>query len=282
MLSISDYEECPEATAQFIRWPKHLTHFRFGSFYNNGFYFDLPMLHDMLLPHKTTLKVIDIGYLSRQGTARFTHFRACDFPALEVLRLSRRQMALDLAFTPEQEEALLGEGNFKIFGWDFSIYDQHNEDWTEFGAAEENWLRDFAKAAIRRKTPLSKIEIQFDPDDPSWTYSDAEIATFVYPWDRMDKVRDEIRPAGITLVYSDPTYPRGGIRAQLDAAEEEAEGEHNDAHDAAAIEEDYPQYSDHDAQALQEPEVGMRDIREYFPRVSHPHRERSSLDLPQD
>jgi hypothetical protein len=270
MLSLSDYEECPEATAQFLRWPNYLTHFRFGSFYNNGFCFDLPMLHDMLLPHRATLKVIDIGYLSRQGTARFTHFRACDFPALEVLRLSRRQMALDLAFTPGQEEALLGGGNFKIFGWDFSIYDQHNEEWNEFGTVEENWLRNFAKAAIRRKTPLNKIEIQFNPDDPSWTYSDAEIATFVYPWDRMDKVRDEIRPAGITLVYSDPTYPRGGIRAQLDAAEEEEGEGANDVVDDAATELDHPQDSDHDAQALQEPEVGMKDIREYFTRLFPP------------
>jgi hypothetical protein len=279
MLSLSDYEECPEATAQFLRWPKHLTHFRFGSFYGNRFYFDLPMLHTMLLPHRATLKVIDIGYVSRQGTARSAHFRACDFPALEILRLSRRQMEVDLTFTPEQEEALLGGPALKIFGWDFSIYDQHNEHWTDFGAPEQCWLSNFAKAAIKKKKPLSKIEIQFSPDDPSWTSSEAEIAAGVYPWDLMDKIRDEIRPAGLTLVYNGPTYPRGGIRAHLDEQEEYDDDDETDDDDYET-DDDHSQDPEHDALALEE--RGTRDIREYFPHIPRPHLTIHPLDSSQN
>ncbi len=89
-LSLSDYGESPQATAQLIQWPRQLSKFYFGSFYNNRFYMDLPMFHSMLSMHKDSLKVIHIGYLSSSG--RGPLFNASDFPQLEDLRLSRRQI----------------------------------------------------------------------------------------------------------------------------------------------------------------------------------------------
>src|SRR5882757_5295785 len=118
-LSLSDYEESPQATAQLLQWSNQLSHFHFGSFYNNRFYMDLPMFHSMLLMHKDTLKTIDIGYLSSSGRGRL--FNASDFPRLEVLRLSRWEMEENLEFSSTEADLLLAP-NLKTFGWDFSIY----------------------------------------------------------------------------------------------------------------------------------------------------------------
>jgi len=154
-LSLSDYEESPQATAQLLQWSNQLSHFHFGSFYNNRFYMDLPMFHSMLLMHKDTLKTIDIGYLSSSGRGRL--FNASDFPRLEVLRLSRWEMEENLEFSSTEADLLLAP-NLKTFGWDFSIYDQHSESWTDFGKREERWVRELARAAIERKAALKKIE----------------------------------------------------------------------------------------------------------------------------
>ncbi|RFU32762.1 hypothetical protein B7463_g3579, partial [Scytalidium lignicola] len=147
-LSISDYEESPEATARLLQWPKALIDFRFDSFYNNRF------------------------------------------------QLSRWQMGeLD---TPAADAALLLAPNLKTFGWSFSIYDQHSESWIDFADKEEHWLREFTRVAIAKKSRLNKIDITFTPD--TWG-SEREHG---YPWDRMDKIQDEIRPHGMTVKYNQP------------------------------------------------------------------------------
>jgi hypothetical protein len=104
-LSLSDYEESPEATAQLLQWPKGLVNFQFSSFYNNQFYTDLPIFRSMLLIHKDTLKTLDIGYLSHSGAGRL--FKASDYPNLESLTLSRWQMQTDLSFSVSDADMLL-------------------------------------------------------------------------------------------------------------------------------------------------------------------------------
>lgn len=155
----------------------------------------------MLMTHKETLKSIEIGYLPPEG--RIRRFVASDFPQLEVLRLSRWQMAKDLEeFSHEEADALLVP-KLKIFGWDFGIYDQHTESWTDFGHKEEGWLRGLAKVATMRKAALKRIEIIYNPEPLP-----AEWEQDGYPWDRMDRLRDEIRPSGITLEYSEPSLSK--------------------------------------------------------------------------
>jgi hypothetical protein len=155
----------------------------------------------MLLKHKDTLKVIEIGSLSAGGRAHF--FSACDFPKLEVLGLSRWQREKNLEFSPAEADALLGP-SLKVFTWDFTIYDQHSESWTDFGEREEQWVRELAKAAIARKAALKKIKIIFNPEDWETKEEDG------YPWDRMNKVRDEIQPHGLVLEYSEPRLSKEG------------------------------------------------------------------------
>jgi hypothetical protein len=119
------------------------------------------------------------------------------FPQLEVLRLSRWQMEKDLEFSCEEANVLLAP-NLETFGWDFGVYP--HTSWTDFGNKEEDWLRGLAKAAITRKAALKRIEITYSPDPDLWGVKEED----GYPWDRMDRIRDEIRPCGITLEYSEP------------------------------------------------------------------------------
>lgn len=158
------------------------------------------MFHSMLLMHKDTLKSVDISYLSPRGRGRL--FVASDFPQLEVLRLSRWQMKKDLEFSIEEADALLLAPNLKTFAWDFGVYDQHTESWTDFGTNEEEWLRGLAKAATARKAALKEIEITYNPEPFDAREEDG------YPWDRMDRIRNEIRPYGITLAYSEPSLSK--------------------------------------------------------------------------
>jgi hypothetical protein len=162
---------------------------------------DLPMFRSMLLMHKDALKTIHIVYVSSSGRGR--PFIASDFPNLEVLRLSRWQMEKNLEFSSTEADLLLAP-NLKTFGWDFTTCDYDKDLWTDFGDREEHWVREFAKAAIAKKAALKKIEITFKPG--GWGFKEGDH----YPWDRMDKICDEIRPCGMVLEYNEPSFTRKG------------------------------------------------------------------------
>ena len=206
---------------------------------------DLPMLGSMLLMHKDTLNTIDIGYLSKAGRGRL--FDAAHFPNLEVLGLSRWQMASDLKFSAAEADLLLAP-SLKAFELDFSIYDQHSESWTDFGDMEEDWVREFARTAIARKAALEKIRITFNPD--SWGTKEED----GYPWDRMDKIRDEIRPYGMALEYSEPECTKDRWLERMKLWKEERTSA------------DSPEQSTEE-QSTPEPIFEGRDIREYFSPV---------------
>lgn len=156
------------------------------------------MFENWLLIHRHTLTHIDIGYL--RGPSRL--FNATLFPSLEFLRLSRWQMRSPVQFSTEDANVL--GPRLKTFSWNFNIHDQHSEDWSAFGEPEANWVRDLAKCAAERKAVLAMVEIQFDPN--SFWGTKEEMG---YPWDRMDKVRDQtLKPNGMYLVYSEPPIDR--------------------------------------------------------------------------
>ncbi|KAK9423284.1 putative F-box domain-containing protein [Seiridium unicorne] len=150
MLHISDYEEDAAATAQLIRCPKRLEIFTFGNYYNNLFYLDLAMFRAWLLIHKDSLREICIGYLSASGTGILLD--VSDFPNLRTLTLSRYSFLRDLHFSAA--DSCLLAPKLESFTWSFSIFDQYQESWTDFGESEERWLMQFAKAAAYKPLPL--------------------------------------------------------------------------------------------------------------------------------
>lgn len=153
------------------------------------------MFYDMLSIHRNTLRILDIGYLSYAG--RGGSFRACDFPNLESLCLSRWQMSQALD-RPTLDASLLLGPRLRSFGWDFTIMDQHSETWTDFGPTEATWLRGLTEAALAMQASLSNVRVKFTPDVSSGFEEDG------YPWDRMDVIREEMRPRGIALEYNAP------------------------------------------------------------------------------
>ena len=151
----------------------------------------------MLLPHKHSLKSLYIGYPS--GADQSCLFRACDFPVLENLYLSRWQVSEDLAFPSTDAEAIIGP-SLKEFTWRFTK--MHCAVWADFGTKEENWLREFAKTAVAMRTALIRINVRFFTD--YWEAGRADN----YPWDRMDAIRDEVKKGGLTIEYSAPPISR--------------------------------------------------------------------------
>jgi hypothetical protein len=184
----------------FIQWPASLTRFIFGSIYNNQHVMDYPMFEEWLLIHRCTLKHVEIGYLHGHGNSRL--FNATLFPKLEFLRLSRWQMHHPARFTPEDANVL--GPSLKTFAWDFSVYDQHTEAWSDFGESEANWIKKLAEVAVSRKAALGEIHIQFAPNPFQETTEEVG-----YPWDWMDKVRNEtMKPKGLDMVYNEPTISK--------------------------------------------------------------------------
>lgn len=201
---MSDYEEDALATEQLIQWPRALTHFDFGHYYYNPFYMDLPMLAAWLHPHRETLRSLNIGYLSREGVGLL--FNASAFPKLETLTLSRWQIEHrkrrglpELTYAPDSADYLLAP-NLHTFTLDFSVYDQHSEDFTDFTDPEENWLRSLARDAVGRNAKLRTIKIDFAPNH----YLAHGVPAGGYPWERMDRLRDEFRPHGLVVEYNQP------------------------------------------------------------------------------
>ena len=218
------------------------------------------MIHSWLLAHKRTLQSLDFGYLS--GSARRSLFNASDFLALKVLKLSRWEMPRELRSPVTDADALLAP-NLRTFGWSFSINDEHCESWDDFGDTEENWLRGFAKTAIARKAALDRIEIEFNPYESIW---DEE----TYPWNRLDSIRDEILPYGITLKYSMPQVTKeewlekretwaNGLEDLIVSIEEQP----NEDLTGSEISDSESSNSEFTCTGLDDPNAG-RDIREFF------------------
>lgn len=201
-MELHDYEESGQGTSWLLNWPKALTRFLFSSFYGNQNYMDLPMFASMLQKHKETLIDLSIGYLSPAGVGKL--FDLSEFTALEKLQLSRWQLGNGWSRNPRTMEFAteLLAPNLKSFTLDFSINDQHPEEWSAFGEMEENWIRTFAETAIAVNSPLREISIIFTPDDYGVTKADG------YPWDRMKVLQEELKPSGILLSYNKPTLSR--------------------------------------------------------------------------
>ncbi|KAJ5647590.1 hypothetical protein N7490_003962 [Penicillium lividum] len=202
-------KDYPKAIAAFIHWPKELVHFTINT--SGSFVSDMN-LHDIgmcLSIHKETLKTI---YIDLLGFPHGLSFNASNFPLLEVLRLSRTQICEDpwnreFEWNPVYADLLLGP-SLHTFGLVFGVMGHSLIN--NWGHKEEEWIRQLAIAAWKRKAPLKTIEITFSPVSPypnlkQGTYSDWE---YVYPWDRMDKLGVQIQRYGLTLEYTAPPWTK--------------------------------------------------------------------------
>ncbi|KAJ5215030.1 F-box domain protein [Penicillium chermesinum] len=208
-LKLKGCKDYPEAIAAMIHWPRELVHFAIntsGSFVSD---MSLVQIGRCLAVHKETLKNI---YIDLLGFPHGLSFRACDFPYLETLRLSRTQICEDprnrnFEWKPEYADLLLGP-QLHTFGLVFGVMGHSLIN--NWGSMEEEWIRQLAKAASERGSALRAIEINFSPVNPypnlkQGVYSEWE---YVYPWDRMDQLGAEILQYGVTLRYTPPPWTK--------------------------------------------------------------------------
>jgi hypothetical protein len=154
----------------------------------------LNKLEASLLQHRNTLESIIIGALRYDSDYIFD---ATSFTVLKRLSFSRWQMPKDLQFTATHLK-LLGP-KLQTFQWDFTDnYPHDGLAWNAFGSKEETWVSEFGKAALAHRLALQNVRIMFKPD--RWYSIDTG-----YPWDRMDRVRDEVfAPLRLELEYTTP------------------------------------------------------------------------------
>lgn len=265
-LRLYDYGEDSKMTTQLLNWPKELRHVEFGSYYNNGNYMDLSMFGTMLSPHKHTLEVLKMGYLSRTGDDEKI-IDVSEFSALTELELSRWSFAnANLRFSDDVGHQLLAPRLAK-FTWSFSIYDQHSETITDMGDKEEEWLRQFATFAAKQKSVLKSIYIEYRPPSVS-RYAD--IRALVYPWGRLDRLKTDIEKYGIILGYNEPSTTKREWLDEVENQRRRAGGEASpeptsspdDSDDESAGSE--PESDFHNGEYLN---VEGVDIRQYFTSI---------------
>mgnify|MGYP005989878503 CR=1 FL=1 len=262
-LRLSDYGEDSITTSQLLSWPRELRHMEMGSYYNNENHMDLGMFGTMLSPHKHTLEVLKMGYLSRiVGEEKIID--VSEFSALTELELSRWSFTnISLQFSDDVGHKLLAPRLAK-FTWSFSIYDQHSETITDMGDREEEWLRQFATFAARHNSALKGIYIEYRPPSIS-RYQD--IRALVYPWDRLDRVKRDVEKYGIKLGYNEPSTTKQEWSDEVENQKRRARGEASperasspeDSEDESASGDSEPDF--HEGTYLN---VEGGDIRQYF------------------
>ncbi|CAI6092848.1 unnamed protein product [Clonostachys chloroleuca] len=204
-LDLSDYRETAEALACLLKWPRRLTHFRLGSYYNNTNYIDLPMFRPMLLRHRDSLVKLDIGYLAPTG--RGTLLDLSDFKALKELKLSRWQIGpsgargmLILEFKPGEVELLLAP-KLEKFALSFALCEKNMVSWSDFGHQEQYWLQCFMEIALAKRSSLREVLVLFSPHN-------GDITADTYPWDRIISLHNAFEPRGIIVTHSPPSLSR--------------------------------------------------------------------------
>lgn len=198
-LSLSYFTYDGKSLDQLLQRSNSLSHFHMRAIRVSETGPHLSVIQSTLLIHKDTLKTITIGlqsdkdnsYKDTSARGKECLFQASAFPNLEVFTLVGHLKDVRLEPSAAVANSLLGP-NLKTFRW-ILRGDLHGpEAWGSFGDREQRFIRGLAKAALR------EIEIEFDPDPRLSSLKDG------YPWDRMDVIREEIRPHGIELVYSKP------------------------------------------------------------------------------
>ncbi|KAJ5549043.1 hypothetical protein N7513_006277 [Penicillium frequentans] len=204
-LHLSDFKDTSATMNTLIHWPKSLFEFSIENIHSDPDhrdshpnYLDLPLLRKMLQEHKDTLTTLSIGPLSLSGRGKLANLS--DLSALHTLSLSRWQLGGELDVSSDAAFQLLGP-SLELFVWDFTIYDQNSQKWSDFGTRESLWIMNLAQKAVERRSPLKEIRVQFAPELPT---SDDED----YPWDFIDDLDTQFRLQGVTFTYNEPTMSK--------------------------------------------------------------------------
>ncbi|KAL4802203.1 hypothetical protein BDV18DRAFT_164378 [Aspergillus unguis] len=196
----------PGELEDLMRWPAALENFELEWTFSNGepghdehLEWSLAILQPLLAIQSETLRCIRIAHISPPGLG--LDLRA--FEQLEHLCL----MSQDLCVYPRGYDSDKGTlvrllaPRPRLFTIEVN-WDGHQEGTPvgAFRALEEDWLRAFGHVAVKHKSSLHEIRIKFEPYEDYTTDS-------VYPWDRMDALRQEFRPR-IKVTYSPPSISR--------------------------------------------------------------------------
>lgn len=201
---INNFRDGPENLRRLVSWPQTVEHLVLES----GFLssedlhasWGLRELTPVIACQKENLRTLVIGRVPCDGMG-LSGFSITDFPNLEELRLSRWSTGSLVA-----EQANLLAPQLRKFIWCFDFggdIDGMGCDISDFGEWEENWLWNLMKTAVKQKACLSHVHLYFCPE-PKWH---SELSGIVFPWDRIDALREEFRHAGIKVTcQSDPKW----------------------------------------------------------------------------
>ena len=221
-MSITDFVDMPAALACLLQWPAKLEELSFYRFCGTGVELNICHIASWLGKHSTSLKKLRI-----RGTVRYVSSIWPDFSAFTALRdltTSPWGMSRSLDFS-EENAALFLPPNVEKFTWcfekDTEVY--HGD----FSDRDEKWLGVLLRIAIKKKTQLKEVYINFNPTDEPWNEFVQDLSHHYrqptkYAWDRLDNLKRAFEPQGIILTYSNPTISRDNwITAR---ANERAEG----------------------------------------------------------
>lgn len=236
-LTISDYREGPETFRVLLNMPARLERFTFGGLSLSGYHpLNLRAVWLCLLPHVLTLESVRIGSMSNltpltplRGMLAGVDFAS--FGRLTDLSLSFWATGSDDAGGEEAAGGGLLAPRLAAFEWVFDGDDGRALYADHFGPQEADFLRRLARAAVARRVPLRRIAVVFTPapvvpirynlvsgvglEGPEACDSDAA-EHLEYPWDRMDRLADELRPMGIELTYNTPSVTRERFEAAVE------------------------------------------------------------------
>ncbi|RDW68997.1 uncharacterized protein DSM5745_08757 [Aspergillus mulundensis] len=197
-LELHNYVD-PETFDHLINWPQSLIIFRFvykGLVHDSTI---LPMILKGLSVHRETLKEIDIRSLRirKRGSLDLSKFSA-----LRTLTLPQAAIRCSDGLAAFDDIRVLLPSNLLTFRLDYAIDDRHDESAKDFGENEEQVIRTLALAAVTAKAALRTIEIEFIPSLSKCKVEDG------YPWDRMNRIKEEMEPHGIRVVCPKPPLPK--------------------------------------------------------------------------
>lgn len=233
-LSLRDCTVSAKTIESLIHWTSKLEHFSFTKSESCPEMVWHPRFEDVLVHHFSTLRTLELcsaetGFQDDDDSI----FDTSRFPILTHLRLSAWQT---MPRTQQQQHTdftkLLSGPRLTHFTWDFSAYkssspdpdpnttqarteDEHQnrESFFHFGAPEESCLHNLATTATSHSTALQTIHIVYNPSPSSdgrsgpnpWNCYNMFSAW--YPWERMERVRDEVlRPGGRELTWDAPPF----------------------------------------------------------------------------
>lgn len=254
---------------QLLRWPKALQHFEYPYRSSTS---STSYVENFLSWHKDTLKGIVLGnrYSTKIGSKLID---VTKFPVLHELTLSR--WPFNYEFSEETGQMLLAP-QLRKFTWDFTVYEEHSESWSFINDEVVEWLRQFCLWAVLKQSKLCQIHIIYRPD--YWDYRGAK----QYPWDILDRLKDEISRQGIELTYTEPTITRESwlryqekvrrnIESQVPGQNFSTDGiyrsedEQSDVFDTEDTEDDDIFFDSHTTEYT---DIEGGDIREYFASIS--------------